>query len=428
VVETGSGAWVLAACLADLGHAVTLLARDPSLAPALAAGTLTCSEPGVADLMVMHHMASRLEVSDRAPPERTPILTPLWPGEPDLADLLPRLRPWAGPGTDWVLVGSVPVGGADWLAMQLEREVHACAPVGVGTERESPVVCCHPVFWRTGQALHDALHPDRIVVGARSDRAIALMRTLLAPLLPPERPEGEVAFVATDPPTAELLGQAVTAYLATKRSFTNELSSLAERIGADPEALSLGLGLDPRIGPDGLAAGLGWAEPALAQGVSTLIELAGEYDQPVPLLQAAWTVNHGRPRWLMAKLQRELKILKGRAIALWGLTDPQGHEAIAPALAIARLLSRAGALVRVFDPVDPVPEGPDPRIIPCPSAPEAAREVDAIVLLAPWPEFADLDLAALRALVRTPLLFDSCQGLCPETVTTAGFRYVGLGR
>lgn len=301
----------------------------------------------------------------------------------------------------------------------------------------------NPEFLAEGTAVRDFLAPDRVLIGATDEqigsRVLDAYEPILARRLPPGLPKEVYARAASgprrvptlvvDPASVELAKYAANAFLAVKISFINEIARFAEELGADVTAVSRAIGLDRRIGPQFLRAGLGWGGSCFPKDISTLQGIARRNGLPAQILAAANGVNEEQRMWVVRQLERRLGDLEGRVVTLLGLafkphTDDLRH---APALEIADELKGAGAVVRAFDPavVDLPPES---GIEPSPDVRTAAKEADALVLVTDWPDFAELDLAELRRVTRGALLIDGRNLFDPEAARAAGFEYVGVGR
>jgi UDPglucose 6-dehydrogenase len=301
-------------------------------------------------------------------------------------------------------------------------------------------VASNPEFLREGSAIYDSLFPDRIVVGADSREALDTLRVLYEPVIeqsfPTEldpRPKVAVPFVTTDLASAEMVKYASNAFLATKISFINEVASLCELVGADVSEVAYGIGLDGRIGSRFLSAGIGWGGSCFPKDVSALRAIAREYDYEPALLDATVAVNERQRKRVIAKLQRELHTLKGKRIALLGLSFKPNTDDLrgAPSLAIARCLDSLGARVVGYDPVAGKAAS---RLLPAMRAAasdpyEALRGAHAAVSVTEWEEIKTLDLSKAAALMEKPkVLVDGRNALNPREVRAAGIRYRGFGR
>jgi UDPglucose 6-dehydrogenase len=307
-----------------------------------------------------------------------------------------------------------------------------------GGEAEFRVIS-NPEFLREGSAIYDSLFPDRIVVGADSREATDTLRALYEPVVeqsfPTEldpRPKVAVPFVTTDLVSAEMIKYAANAFLATKVSFINEVANLCELVGADVGNVSHGIGLDERIGSRFLSAGIGWGGSCFPKDVSALRAVAREYDHETPLLDATVAVNTRQLKRVVSKLQGELHTLKGKRVALLGLSFKPNTDDLreAPSLEIARTLNALGAKVVGYDPVAGKAAS---RLLPTLKVAfdpyEALEGAHAVVVVTEWEEFRVLDLERAAALMEEPkVLVDGRNALDPAFALEAGLAYRGFGR
>jgi UDPglucose 6-dehydrogenase len=335
---------------------------------------------------------------------------------------------------------TVPIGSAN-LVEDLIR--HSFAAHRGGKLNGGVSVVSNPEFLREGSAIHDSLYPDRVVLGSNDTRPLEVLTRLYRPILEqsfhePEflpRPDSlaEVPLVRTTVVSAELIKYAANAFLATKISFANELSLLAEQSGADIGDVVRGVGLDQRIGPAFLRAGLGWGGSCFGKDTAALAATAREYGLEMPITEAARHVNARQRELAISKLQRELKILQGRTIGLLGLSFKPHTDDLrdSPALDVAQRLMKLGVRVRAHDPraLDRARrELPNSSLDLCNSLEALADDADALVLATEWPEYRALPWPEVARRMRTPLLVDGRNFLDRDAVQDAGFRYVGFGR
>jgi UDPglucose 6-dehydrogenase len=301
------------------------------------------------------------------------------------------------------------------------------------------LVASNPEFLREGSALYDSLFPDRIVVGSDSREALDTLRALYEPVIeqsfPTEldpRPKVAVPFVTTDLVSAEMIKYAANAFLATKVSFTNEVANLCELVGADVAEVAYGIGLDERIGSRFLSAGIGWGGSCLPKDVAALRAVAREYDYEPLLLDATVAVNERQLKRVITKLQRNLHTLKGKRVALLGLTFKPNTDDLrdAPSLKIARALNSLGARAVGYDPVagkKAMERAANLKVVFDPY--EALRGAHAAVVVTEWEEFRSIDLRRAAALMDRPkLLVDGRNALDPGLAQKAGLLYRGFGR
>jgi len=303
-------------------------------------------------------------------------------------------------------------------------------PAGTGEaiRREKPglAYASCPEFLKEGTAVKDFLHPDRVVIGADPDAewAADMLTEIYAPL------GGEI--VRTDVASAEMINLASNAFLATKISFINEIANVCEGVGADVTEVARGMGLDSRIGPQFLQAGIGYGGSCFPKDTQALKQLAGNTGYHFQLLTAVIEVNELQKRRTISKLQKHLGPLAGKEIALLGVAFKPNTDDVreATSLVLAARLAGEGAGVRVFDPVASAnADGKLGGARVCDSAIEALTGADAAVIVTEWPEFAELDWAGqVKDAMNTPVLVDGRNFLDRDALVAAGFTYEGIGR
>jgi UDPglucose 6-dehydrogenase len=279
----------------------------------------------------------------------------------------------------------------------------------------------NPEFLAEGTAVRDFMQPDRIVVGSFEDDEAERVAGLYA--------EIEAPVVRTDVASAEMIKLASNAFLSTRISFINEIANVCELIGADVQAVAEGVGLDHRLGPHFLRAGVGWGGSCFGKDVSALKQLAGNSGYHFQLLAAVIEVNELQKRRVVAKLQKHLGRLSGRRIALLGLAFKPGTDDLrdAPSLVIGSRLLAEGAEVRTWDPVADARD----RLTgatQCDSVLDTVDGADAAVLVTEWPQLAEVDWPAVRERMRNPLLIDGRNYLDADAMRALGFVYEGIGR
>jgi UDPglucose 6-dehydrogenase len=416
VIGVGWVGLVTSACFAETGRDVVAVDIDEAKIAALRRGEVTIHEPGIEDLLERN--AERLTFTT------------------DIADVLERAR------LLFCCVDTPPThsGDADLSRVQaVVRELredgsHALVmkstvPAGTGSaiRREMPsltYVSC-PEFLKEGSAVNDFLHPDRVVIGASGDDAWAAdaVEELYRPL------GGEI--VRTDVASAEMIKLASNAFLATKISFINEIANVSEEVGADVTAVAKGMGLDRRIGPKFLQAGIGWGGSCFGKDVSSLKSMAANSGYHFQLLNAVIEVNELQKRRVIKKLEQHLGSLAGRKVTLLGVAFKPNTDDMraASSLVLGARLEGEGATVAAYDPVA---EHRAKELLPnvefAPSVEEAVEGADAVILVTEWPQFAELDWAALAERMATPVVVDGRNFLDPEAMRAAGFTYEGIGR
>ena len=337
---------------------------------------------------------------------------------------------------------TVPVGSGDYVSMLIqEGAAEAANDTSALTSALASAyrVVSNPEFLREGSAIYDSLFPDRIVVGADSREAMDTLRVLYEPIIeqsfPTEldpRPKVAVPFVTTDLASAEMIKYASNAFLATKISFINEIANLCELVGADVTGVATGIGLDERIGARFLNAGIGWGGSCLPKDIAALRAVAREYDYEPVLLDASVSVNEKQRKQVITKLQRELHTLKGKRVALLGLSFKPNTDDLreAASLEIARSLSSLGARVVGYDPVAGKAAArsfPQLKVVFDPY--EALRGAHAAVVVTEWEEIRSLDLERAASLMEPPkVLIDGRNALDPEAALKTGLLYRAFGR
>jgi UDPglucose 6-dehydrogenase len=429
VFGTGYAGLVTSVCFAELGHTVTAIDKDPDVVARLSDGTPTIHEPGLEELLTSNLKAGRLTFTTKAEDAvagsdiiflcvGTPARAD---GRADLCQVEEVARTIAPLLDGYKLIvekSTVPARTASWIDWTIRRLA--------GPEREFDVAS-NPEFLREGTAVRDFLEPDRIVIGADTDRARALLRDLY------EWTFG-CPIVVTSVTAAELIKHTSNAFLATKISFINLVSDLCAELGVDVATVARGVGLDPRIGGHFLNAGLGFGGSCLPKDLSALITVAEDNGVDAAMLREVERINTARVDRLLAKVERALWVLPHKVIGVLGVAFKANTDDIrgAPSLAIVPRLHGAGATLRIYDPIAArnlqklYP--PDDRLTYVESAFEAARGADALVILTDWDEFRALDLDTIRSLVRTPIVVDGRNLFEPARMRAAGFEYASLGR
>ncbi len=449
VVGTGYVGLNTGVALAYLGHHVTCLDVDQKKIDILNEGKLPIYEPQLDKMLA----AARKNLSFTSDYDAAHIpacdVVFISVGTPSLPDGSPNLsyvRQVAqeigsrlGHGfTVIVNKSTVPIGSGNWVSSLVTDAYKAS---NGSKPQNNFAMASNPEFLRQGSALFDTLYPDRIVVGAEDPRAIDVLTNLYRPILnqdfpAPEylpRPEGRAAvpLVTCDLASAELIKYAANAFLAVKISYINEIGALASKVGADISQIARGIGLDTRIGPRFLEAGIGWGGSCFGKDTAAIISTAGEYAVEMPIVEAARQVNYRQREWVVERLQNELKILKGRTITLLGFAFKPDTDDLrdAPALDIAKNLIQRGAKVRAHDPValdNARAQYPDLGVEYLDDVNEAIDGADALVLVTHWPEYRTLPWGEIRGQVR--LVVDGRNFLSKAEMEKLGFRYVGVGK
>jgi UDPglucose 6-dehydrogenase len=298
----------------------------------------------------------------------------------------------------------------------------------------------NPEFLREGSAIKDFFHPDRIVIGVESGESAARMREIYRPVLEQsfECPihsgctlRRKPAWVVTDTKSAELIKHASNSFLAMKISFINMVADLCEVVGADVTKVALGMGMDPRIGPAFLNPGIGFGGFCFPKDVQAFVRIAAKAGCDFSLLREAEKINKRRIEHFVEKIRKELWVLRGRKIAVWGLSFKPNTDDVrfAPAIELLLSLVREGAEVSAYDPqaTEKAREVfPDVRY--CADPYEAARDSEALLVVTEWEEFRKIDWQRLRSVMDRPLILDGRNTLDANELTPHGFHYISVGR
>ena len=331
---------------------------------------------------------------------------------------------------------TVPIGSGNWVEAIMHEHFENTHTNG---SRVDFNVVSSPEFLAQGSAMHDSFYPNRIVVGSQDERSIKRLEELFRPLLEQDfaapdglpRPEGlnEVPLVVCDLTSAEMIKYAANAFLALKISYINEIGRLAEKLGADIDAVAKGIGLDQRIGKRFLNAGLGWGGSCFGKDTAALVATARDYKLDMPIIESARQVNYSQRTLIVDRLQEKLKILKGKHVTLLGFSFKPNTDDLrdAPSIDISKVLIQRGALVRAHDPValeNARRQYKDLGVVFCDTVAEALKGAEAIILVTEWPQYRDLDWSAVPAV---PIV-DGRNFLDREALEQLGFSVIGIGR
>ena len=435
LIGAGYVGLVTGTCLAEVGNNVLCLDVDPHKITTLKSGGIPIYEPGLEDMVRRNVAAGRLDfttdiaaavqfgdiqfIAVGTPPDED--------GSADLQYVLEAARNIGRHMNGFKLVvdkSTVPVGTADRVRATI-AEILASRGLEVDF-----CVASNPEFLKEGAAINDFMSPDRIVIGTDSERATQLLRRLYAPFQ-----RNHERLVVMDVRSAELTKYAANAMLATRISFMNELALLAEKLGADIERVRQGIGSDPRIGYHFLYAGCGYGGSCFPKDVQALRRTAREYGAPLRILDAVEAANEAQKRILVEKLKSRFGAqLDGRRFALWGLAFKPNTDDMreAPSRVIMEALWAMGATVAAYDPVA-MPEtrrlyGERPDLMLASHPMDALRGADALLIVTEWKAFRSPDFAAMKALLRQPVIFDGRNLYDPAAMRREGFEYFPIGR
>ncbi|RMF18178.1 MAG: UDP-glucose/GDP-mannose dehydrogenase family protein [Candidatus Dadabacteria bacterium] len=425
VIGTGYVGLVSAAGFAALGHDVIGYDIDEQKIATLESGGCPIYEPGLEELLAEGRASGRLRfTADLGAAVAASDVVFVCVGTPqaddgtaDLTQVEAVARDIAAHMTEGTVVvekSTVPVKTAQWI----RRTIELCGGRGFS-------VASNPEFLREGSAVQDFLEPERIVLGVADEQAREALLDIYAGIDCPK--------VVVDIETAEIIKHASNSFLAMKISYINMIADLCEAVGADVRQVAEGMGLDSRIGPKFLAAGIGYGGSCFPKDVRAFMRIAEQHDVNVGLLDETDRINEARVARLVARMRNDLWNLKGKKIALWGLAFKPGTDDVreAPSLRLARQLHAEGAILTGWDPVAretflrAVGELP---VEICDSPQDAAAGADAVIVVTDWPELREVDLASVAGRMRSPYLFDGRNWLDPEACASAGFWYRATGR
>lgn len=429
-IGTGYVGLVTGACMAELGHTVVCADIDKKKIAKLKRGVMPIYEMGLEDLVEKNVKEGRLSftTSVKEAVQRSEVVfnavgTPPHPktGEADLSYVFAVAESFGKHLNGYkVLVNksTVPVGTADETRVRVERAARG---------KHDFDVVSNPEFLREGAAIKDFLNPDRVVVGTASERARKIMEKIYRPLARSGRP-----IVFTDVRSAEIIKYASNSFLAAKISFINEIATFCEAAGGNVKEVARGMGLDERIGSRFLYAGIGYGGSCFPKDVQALLRTGEQWKTPFRILAAVEAVNRHQKMKPYRLLREELGPLKGKTVAVWGLSFKPRTDDVreAPALELIRALRKDGARVRAFDPV--AMENARAAlgatgIRYAKTADEAARGADALVVATEWDEFRSAELSRLRELLKGDLIVDGRNIFDRSEAEAAGFNYRGVG-
>ena len=431
MVGSGYVGLVSGACFADFGHDVVCIDKDPGKIAKLEDGVMPIYEPGLDALVASNVKAGRLTFST------------------DLASAI------EGAAAIFIAVGTPSRRGdghadltfvhavAEEIGQSLSGDAvivtKSTVPVGTGDEVERIIaksgtphkfaVVSNPEFLREGAAIGDFKRPDRIVIGAEDEYGREVMTEVYRPLFLNQSP-----ILFTSRRTSELIKYAANAFLATKITFINEMADLCERVGANVQDVSRGIGLDNRIGGKFLHAGPGYGGSCFPKDTLALLKTAEDYDSPTRIVEAVVAVNDSRKRAMGRKVVDALggpDAARGKRVAMLGLTFKPNTDDMrdSPAIAVAQTLADAGVAVSAYDPEGMELAAPLMPEVEMKGDPYAAIDgADAVVIVTEWDAFRALDLSRVKALAKSPIMVDLRNIYRPEDMRAAGFEYTSVGR
>jgi len=430
VVGSGYVGLVTGACLADFGMDVTCVDNDAGKIATLKDGGVPIYEPGLEALVAKNARAGRLhfttelrEAVEKALAVFIAVGTPpREDGSADLSYVVKVAEAIADSMNGYKVVvtkSTVPIGTGQLIEKVIGERTGGRIPFSVVS---------NPEFLREGSAIEDFMRPDRVVIGARDEQAVAIMRDIYRPLYLIETP-----FVVTNVESSELIKYASNAFLATKITFINEVAELCERLGADVHHVARGMGLDRRIGPKFLHPGPGYGGSCFPKDTKALTEIARQAGRPFEIVETVVAVNDRVKLRMVDKIRAACGgSVAGLTVGVLGLSfKPETDDMReAPSIPILHALVADGAKVQAFDPVamDNAREALPAGVVYCKDSYDAASGADCLVILTEWNQFRSLDLERLRRALRRPLVVDLRNVYEPERMRGAGFEYDSVGR
>lgn len=423
VIGTGYVGLTTAVSLAMGGHQVIGIDLVDSKIAQLRQGRSPIYEPGLEEALVSMLGQGMLDFTTKIADAQEADVLFVCVGTPEAADGTANLSYLEAAVSDVqslqrvaprsrvvVIKSTVPVGTGDRIASELR-------------ESSDLHIASNPEFLREGSALQDALQPSRIVIGTADETAASILEKLYEGVSAPR--------IATTRANAELIKYASNAFLATRISFMNELARLSEALGTDITTVARGMGLDSRIGPEFLRAGVGYGGSCFPKDTIALLQLAQQHGVSLSILDKAREVNATQPIWFLQQLHKRLPDLAGKQIAVLGLAFKPDTDDIreAPSLKILEALQKAGAKVAAYDPIaSPAVRAIFPQVQYADSPAQACQGAHAALLVTEWKECVELDWKSIKASMESPLLFDGRNAWPSTQLREAGFYYTGVGK
>jgi UDPglucose 6-dehydrogenase len=428
IIGTGYVGLVTGLCFAEFGLYVTCVDSNEKKIKALKNGIVPFYEPGTEELLERNLKAGRIHFTTSI-------------GEAVDSSLVIFIAVGTPPRGD----GSADMSHVESVAKEIARHIRSykvivtksTVPVGTGERLRKIIsknlkenvdfdIVSNPEFLREGSGIEDFMRPNRVVIGASSAQAIAIMKDLYRPLYLIETP-----FVITDIKTAELIKYASNAFLATKISFINEIANLCESVGADVQVVAKAMGLDGRIGPKFLHPGPGYGGSCFPKDTLALLKMAKENNSELGIIEATIRANEYQKKRAVKKIKDAMKPLKGKTLCVLGLSfKPNTNDMRdAPSQTIIKELLRAGARIKAYDPVAMEDAKKIfPTLTYCKDTYEAIKGTDGIVIITEWNQFRNLDLERVRDLAKGRFFFDLRNIYEPEKLRRLGFKYYSTGR
>ncbi len=425
IIGTGYVGLVTGACFAELGNTVICADNNRRKISDLRKGIIPIYEPGLEELVKINIRKKRLNfttnIKDAVNNSEVIFIAVGTPsldnGEADLTGVENVARNIAMNLKGYRLIvekSTVPVETGKWVKHTISTYIKHNIKFDIAS---------NPEFLREGQAINDFMHPDRIVIGVESKKARDILTSLYKPLNAP--------LVITDIKSAELIKHASNSFLATKISFINTISRICEKVGADVEEVAEGMGMDKRIGPSFLDAGIGYGGSCFPKDVDAFITIAEKLGCSFDLLKAVKEVNQQQKAFFLNKIKGLLWIIKDKTIGILGLSFKPNTDDIrnAPSIDIIQALQSEGAKIKVYDPsaMEKAAELLD-KVKFCKDPYEVCRGSDCLLIVTEWDEFKELDFSKVKKMLRRPFIIDGRNIYEPERMAKLGFTYAGIGR
>ncbi|MBM4147208.1 MAG: UDP-glucose/GDP-mannose dehydrogenase family protein [Nitrospira sp.] len=428
IIGTGYVGLVTGACFAEFGLSVTCVDKDEKKINSLKKGAVPFYEPGIDELVKRNIKHGNLKFTTnigKAVESSLVIFIAVGTprrgdGSADLKYVEDVAREIARHMDEYKVIvtkSTVPVGTGEKLREIISRNLKG---------RIEFDIVANPEFLREGSAIEDFMRPNRVVIGAKSQQAIAIMRDLYKPLYLIETP-----IVITNIETAELIKYASNSFLATKISFINEMAGLCEKVGADVHMVAKGMGLDQRIGPKFLHPGPGYGGSCLPKDTNALVRMAEEHDIRLEIVGAAIRVNENQKEQMVRKIKGAIGGLKGKTITILGLSFKPNTDDIrdAPSVFIIKSLLREKARIKAYDPISmKEAEKILPQVKYCKDAYDAMKGSHALVILTEWNQFRKLDIERIKKLLKEPFFFDFRNIYDPQKLRDKELQYYCVGR
>ena len=460
IIGTGYVGLVTGTCLADFGLQVTCVDQDETKISLLNSGGVPIYEPNLEALIKKNVSANRLTFTtdlEKAVKQSKVIFIAVGTpsnndGSANLKQIETVAQQIAHHLNEYKIIvnkSTVPIGTARKIK-EIINKYHpntnktassSVIPAKAGIHPSSPSplrgeggvrvkhpfdIVSNPEFLREGSAVYDFTHPDKIVIGTNSPKALKIMQEIYRPLYLIDTP-----FVITNPETAELIKYACNAFLATKITFINEIANLCDKVGADVHQIAKAMGLDGRISSKFLHPGPGYGGSCFPKDTEALYHFASTCGYDFKLLKGVISTNKRQRELMVEKIKHHLGDLKGKTIAILGLAFKQNTDDIrkSPAIDIIKLLLKEGAHIRCFDPLAMENSRKIlPNLTYCQDEYETVQDSDALVIATEWNQFRNLDLSKIKKLLKSPILLDLRNLYDPEKVKALGFVYEGVGR